>query len=82
MTDASSAYRGPYVSDARDIWLPTDAWTWNEAQAEARTFAIYEDGGESAIYVGIEEVGCHDHEEPWDEDCCQRRAYHFRSVER
>jgi hypothetical protein len=80
MTEARPE-RGPYVEEnGPDFWLPTDAWTWNEARAEAARHAHYECHGVSR-YLGKEVTGDHD---DWDTlaGCCQREAYHFTSEER
>lgn len=73
--------RGPYTNERGDWWFPVDAWGWNEAQREAALFARESDY--VARYQGIKVTGCHDHED-WEEsseECCRRRAYHFRDVD-
>ena len=74
---------GPYCSDDySEWWFPTDRWSWNLAQAEARDLA--EESDSTAVYEGIENVQLHDHED-WEEGWCPedkppcpyRRSYRF-----
>jgi len=75
---------GPYQSeDGEYWWFPTSHWTWNLAQAEAKSLADESDC--VARYMGIEAVVLHDHED-WEYSdhencpeggCPSRRSYHF-----
>ena len=74
----TEANRGPYINDDGDIWLPVDAWGWNDARREAAGYAV-EAGGDVARYLGKVVVPL------WEEDtddAVERLAYHFEVVEK
>jgi hypothetical protein len=84
--NANQKDAGPYQSeDGEEWWFPTDRWTWNLAQAEAKDFA--EESECKARFEGIRTVELHDHDDwAFESDACpnggcpHRRAYYFTWV--